>query len=351
MLYSIGLALVALTQVAQAQVYTGIQDAIPVNPNLTGTTKSDGWYNLTNSVKTRTVDGQEHVIPAVTGYPAVFTSGNEWPSPIASQVNSGGPAAQLNKIANGNGTGGINKFNADGTRNSSTWDGTGYGPYPAGDGLYAISFSNVYNAKGGSFGIFETAPVADLGTVVLQLEIGSANGYDFWDPNVPSDENTPFGGASSLMPGYLSNTDLFPKMTLTLADTTQVTLAADLGALLDKGYNGTIPMPTGPGGELVDEPIWVNLYGFTWDLSAYDDIASYYITWDVVEHSQSYGMRLDQSSDFHSDVLSGLMAVPEPGANLAVGLFGGFLLLFRRRRCQERKTRGQKRVVTITRGW
>ena len=296
-----------LAGTAHAQTYTGIQDAIPVNVGLAGNVKDNGWYNLTSTSQTKTVDGVAQTFAANTGYPTVFTAANAWPTPIASQVNTGGTAAALNKVANGNGTGALGKFNADGTRNSTAWGGTGFGPYPAGDSLYAISFSNEPNTKGGTLGVFEANPVANLSNVVFQVELGSANGYDFYEPSVGA--TTALGTAGSRQVGSLTVTDYFPTLNLTLANNTTVSLNATYAELSAKGFNGTIEMPTGTDGALEDQPIWINLYAFQWDLRGYNNIASYNITWNVVEHTQTYAARLTQSDVFNQVVAT---AVPEP---------------------------------------
>ncbi len=280
------LALAALTtftlSAGAAYAATGIQDAIPVAKSLAGTVKDDGWYNLTVRNQTKVVDGNTVTIAANTGYPSVFNSTNAWPQAIASQVNSGGPAAGFNKVSNGN----------------------GFGPYPAGDALYAISFSNNFNAKGGTLGVFEANPVANLASVVFQVELGNANGYDFYQPTQAG--TTAYGNASALQVGALTNIDYSPKLNLTFADNTSASLISDWAELSAKGENGTISMPSG------EEPIFINLYAFQWDLSSYTNISSYNITFDVVEHSQTYAARLTQSDTFNQ--LVAVSAVPEPEA-------------------------------------
>lgn len=297
---------------AHAQTYTGIQDAIPTATGLTGTVKDDGWYNLTSQSQTKVVDGVSTTIAGNTGYPTVFQSTNPWPKGIASQVNTGGAstAANFNKVGNG----------------------SGFGPYPASDSLYAISFSNNYNAKGGTLGVFESNPVANLGTVVFQLEMGSANGYDFYEPSVTTGGATPLGTASNRSIGELSVTNYFPTLNLTFADSSTLSLAADFAALTAKGSNGTILMPTGPGGSNVEETIWINLYAFQWDLTSYSNVASYNITWSVVEHSQTYAARLT-SSDVFTQVVATPVPEPQTYAMMLAGL-GMMGLMLRRRKSQ-----------------
>lgn len=296
---------------AHAQTYTGIQDAIPTAAGLTGTVKDDGWYNLTSQSQTKVVDGVSTTIAGNTGYPTVFQSTNPWPKGIASQVNTGGAstAANFNKVGNG----------------------SGFGPYPASDSLYAISFSNNHNAKGGTLGVFESNPLADLGTVVFQVEMGSANGYDFYEPSVATGGTT-LGTANNRSIGELSVTNYFPTLNLTFADSSTLSLAANYAELTAKGSNGTVSMPTGPGGTNVEETIWINLYAFQWDLSSYSDVASYNITWSVVEHSQTYAARLTQS-DVFTQVVAAPVPEPQTCAMMLAGL-GMMGLMLRRRQPQ-----------------
>lgn len=250
----LSMAFAAVSVPTQAQEYTGIQDALPINPNLDGNTKDDGWYNLTIGSKDRTVDGTDYTINGLSGYPGTFQS-DAYPNPIASQVyadNGATPTSNLdntqvnranfNKVAQSNGTGGLDKFNPDGTRNATSWDGTGFGPYPAGDSIYAISFSNEYNAKGGTFGVFEDDPLTGLETVVFQVEIGSANGYDFYrsdsptGPGVLDGGDIPLGDASGLEPGPLTLEVYYPQLTVTFSDDEVISLSADYAALLTKAH-------------------------------------------------------------------------------------------------------------------
>jgi len=326
---------------ASAQ-FTGIDDATPRAVSLNGSTKYDGWYNFSSQTKSKTIDGVARVISGVTGYPTALQSSPAWNSPIASQLQSDATKkAAFTKITNGDGSGydvgyetnGLPKslafFNANGTpKAGATWkkaNGTagssGYGPIPSGDSLYAISFSNDINTRQGTTGIFEANPVAGLKNVAIQIEVGGANGYDFYNHSTVG-----------MSLGSLNVTSAFPVLSLTLTDNSVITLAANYAELLTLGYNGTIPMPTGPNGEPVDEPIYISLYGFQWDTSAYTNIQSFNITWTLVEHTQFYAARLDQGSQFNQ--VFGATAVPEPStwALLIVGTAAG--LYFRRRRVQ-----------------
>ena len=318
--------LLALTLLASPCGFaqTGIQDAIPQSihdlsgGSWTGNTKYDGWYNLSLNSKTKIVHGTSQTIAGNTGYPAVFTSGNPWPSPIYSQLQSdSGSRAGFNKTANGV---------------------SGMGPYPAGDSLYAISFGNTFNSRGGTFAITETNPVVDLSSVVFQIEIGNANGYDFYESDVLTDANTPWGSAANRQVGGLDpllgrlpgGPTIFPTLNLTFADSSTLAITANYAELITQGSNGTIPMPTGPNGEMVDEDILINLYGFQWDLTnlgTTEAITGFTVDFSVVEHSQIYAMQLDQSDTFNQLISS---QIPEP-TSLLMGSLGAVFLLRRRR--------------------
>lgn len=345
---------------------TGIQDTTPIAINLQRTNvKYDGWYNF--SVGTpldKVIDGVHYAFDVTdraskpglsgvgNGYPTAFNSANAYPNPVLSQLHSAtgydlstpgyaatydankprSTQAAFNKVANGDGSGGLSKFNADGTRNAQTWGGSGFGPMPSGGSLYGISFSNNYNARGGTLGVFEANPVSNLDRISLQIQIGSANGYDFYEPDVSGVtglDGAPefWGGASGRPLGELTNFESWsPVLVLTFADGSTLDVVADTAAILAKGENGTIPMPTGPGGQMVDEAVIINLYGFEWDLSDIaGEIASFVITWDVVEHSQSYAVRLDQGGN----------VIPEPStyALLIGGGVAALVAIRRQRRC------------------
>lgn len=323
-------ATLCLSSAAFGQTYTGIQDAIPIGVQLQGNTKTDGWYNLSASPKTKTVDGVEHSFGPNTGFPGALNSSARWPNAIDSQLQSDATKkAALNKISNGDGSGystgynsnwipnSLNGFNTNGTPNGGTWTGSGYGSFPSGEGLYAISFSNFFNGRQNTLGVFEANPILNLKNVVFQVEIGGANGYDFWNPDVESNAETAFGTIPSTL-GLIENSAMYPQLTITLATNEKITLTADFSALLARGYNGSIEVPSG------DEEIWINLYGFQWDLSEYTNITSYVITFTPVEHSTVYALQLDQSDVF-------TQAVPEPSTWLLLGLGVTALLVFRNR--------------------
>ena len=253
-----------------------------------GTTKTDGWYNLSSAPKNRIVQYQEISLPGNSGYPSFFQSSNPWPSPIDSQVyTSGSSTASLSKSSNG----------------------VAGGPIPSGDSIYFGSFGTEINTFGGALTVTESDPIANLATVMLQVEIGEAYTYDFYD------------GID-----YAS----LPVLTLNYGDSQTITMAATFTEKVMALYNGTVEMPTGPGGSMQDEDIFVNLWGFQYDVSGYDDITSYSLEFGAVEHAQLYALQLDQSDISYG---SSMIPVPEP-STWAFGL-GIATLLFaslRRRR-------------------
>lgn len=357
--------LVASMAPVSADNPTGIQDTTPIAVNFGAgyNYKYDGWYNFAAGPNGRVVDGVDYAYDFTdvankpgftgnTGYPSAMNASPAYPNPIYSQLNSAtgyalstpgysktydpdSPAssrAAFNKVANGNGSGGLDKFNADGTRNGTTWGGSGFGPVPSGGSLYGISFSNYYNARGGTVGVFEASPLDSLSTISLQIQIGSANGYDFYEPLVSgptgggspaNPEIVPWGTADSRPLGALTDFESWsPQLYITLLDGSTIQLGADAGEVLLIGNNGTIPMPTGPDGEMVDEDIIINLYGFTWDLSEFQgEIESFITTWDIAEHTQLYAVRLDQGA-----------LVPEPSTYaLLLGSAACALIIYRRK--------------------
>ncbi|MDQ8195860.1 PEP-CTERM sorting domain-containing protein [Coraliomargarita sp. SDUM461004] len=257
--------------------YTGIADALPQQIELGGMTKSDGWYNLSSATKTKTVHGQEYTFPGITGYPTFFGSTGAWPSSIESQLNSSvATPAELVKTANG----------------------LGGGPFPSGDSMYYGSFGTDPNAYGGSLAVQEANPLTSLQTVTFQVQFGGAWTYDFVDNQT-----------TGLEVGALTTASYFPQLTLTLQDSSTQTLTADWASLMVNAYNGTVEMPSG------DEDVFINLYGFQWDLSSYDNIVSFDVEFSGVEHAQLYALQLDQSTQAYT---SSVLPVPEPASASAI---------------------------------
>lgn len=187
-------------------------------------------------------DGWQDIIADnFTGY-GLFPGGSAWPSPIGSNAGGSGDA-QLQRLAGGGGG----------------------GPFPATESLYFGSNRQIPNELGGTLRIADETPVPSVRTVTLQIQIGQADGYDFQSPNG--------------LPVLKSNGQ-------------SASLASRTPVLIGRIDYGTFPNPqTG-----ADEPLYLNTWGFQWDVSALGTITSIQIDFSAVTHAQIYAMRLDQSS-------------------------------------------------------
>ncbi len=190
------------------------------------------------------------------------TAGDPWDAPILS-TESGGVDAEVNKVA-----------------------GSGFA---TGSTLYAPGFSYIPNTYRATFSITEPDALDQLKTVVFQIDIGEVYGHDLYNENHVGPVLNINGGSQLVAP-----------------DTWQLRSHIDTGE--------KFPIPT--GGE---EPVYRNTWLGRWDLSGVDPVSSFEIQWDVVEHTQTYVLRLDQSD-----------AIPEPSM---LGLLSlGALTLVRRKR-------------------
>lgn len=180
-----------------------------------------------------------------------FPGSQPWPSPI--QATDGSTTASLNRIA-GSPTGG--------------------GPFLASESIYFGSFQQVPNALGGTLQIFESAPILDLKTLVFQIQIGEAIGYDFFQPTG------------------------FPKVSINGGSYSFATFTN----LVNRFQNGVFPSPeTGQ-----DEPVYVNTLAYQWNFAP-ETFNSLSIDFSGVTHSQVYALRVDGT-----DVLQSTPVIPEP---------------------------------------
>lgn len=228
-----------------------------VNPNLAGTTSYDGWNDLS--------------LYAYPGFPS-FPGLSNWPRPMDSRAPGSGDAEM--------------------TRLAIAADGTG-GGYPAEESLYFFSFAQVPNALGGTLRVEDRTPVANVRTVVFQIEIGEIEGYDFVSP----------AG--------------FPTLKINGQSTG---LASLTPVQLNRYQNGTYFSPETEQ----EEPVYITTWGFQWDTSNLGAINSIQIDFSVVTHAQIYSMRLDQSTQaYASSVFDGggttETRVIELSGNLAFG--------------------------------
>jgi hypothetical protein len=244
-----------------------------LNPGLTGTTQYDEWLNTAlNPYNPVTQTAQYNAYQAISlnstanpGYPG-FASNTAWPAPIGSAAPGSGDAT-LNKIS-----------------------GSGN---PGGASVYFGTFTNPVNGNGGTQRVSDATPVPGVEQIVFQIQIGEANGYDFFNHALP---------------------------TLSYNAGSQ-NLAATSNQLLEHLQTGTFQNPdTG-----ADEPVFTNTYLLSWDVSALG-VTSFGINFNGALHAQVYAMRLDQT-----DVL-----VPEPGTLVLAGAgLMGLAIVARKRRVKK----------------
>jgi hypothetical protein len=199
-----------------------------------GTKSYSAWSNLTSF-----------------NYPGYgsFPGNQPWPSPIVATYGS--VSSTLNRIA-GSPTGG--------------------GPFLASESIYFGNFTQVPNDLGGTLRLSNSAGITNLKTLLFQVQIGEAVGYDFFEPTG------------------------FPK--LTLNDTAY---SATFTNLVNRYQSGVFPSPeTGK-----DEPVYVNTWAYQFNLTN-NGFSNYHIDFSAVTHSQVYALRWDGTS-----VLQG-QVVPEP---------------------------------------
>ena len=222
-----GAALVALLPGANAQ---------PVNPGLAGATSYDGWTSLSR-----------YTYRDFPGFPGT----SDWPRPLA-------------PLAPGSG-------DAEITRLAPATDGTG-GAYPAEESLYFFSFLQIPNALGGTLRVADPTPLGGVKTVVLQMQIGEVEGFDFVSP----------GGAPMLK----VNGETVGRASLS-------------PVLINRFQSGTFYSEVTE----LDEPVFVNTWGFQWDVSSLGPMSSLEIDFSAVTHAQIYAVRLDQSDVAQSGVV------------------------------------------------
>lgn len=162
---------------------------------------------------------------------------------------------------------------------SASWNGTaGSNQLGSGDAVLAkisgsafFAFESLYfgswtqneNELGGTLRVSDATPLTGVRTIVLQIQIGEAVGYDFLRPS-----------------GW-------PVLKLNGGTTL---ISANFTTLLDSFEYGTFDSP-----ETGEEPLYVNTYAFEWNLPV-GSVTSLAIDFSAVTHAQIYEMRLDQST-------------------------------------------------------
>ena len=211
-------------------VWTARSDVMPVTFSGSGASSFDGWANITSA--------------NFSGFGG-FPGSSGWPNPIGSNAEASGDS-ELARVA-GSPTGG--------------------GPFLASDSIYFGNFSQVPNALGGTLRVSDGTPLPNLKTLVFQIQIGEADGYDFHDPT-----------------GY---------PVLKINGQTNGVSATYAPVLLGRYQNGTFFSPE----TQQEEPVYVNTWAFQWNLESGIAVSSFQIEFSCVTHAQVYGLQLDQSSD------------------------------------------------------
>lgn len=269
MIKNITSGLCALSLAAISVAIAPGADAQTINLALGGNTSYDKWETsaLTAGANNAGYDPSEH-------FPG-FGSPSPWPRTIASSL---GGDAELDKV---NGTGN-----------------------PLSGSIYFGGFSTAPNVSAGTLAVIDNNPLANLKTVVFQLEIGEAAGYDLYDD--------PVAGATPVL--YYT----------TEGNRIALDGPAFSFTLVNQVDNGTFEAPTGT------EPLYLNTWAFQWDLSdVTTPITSLEIEFTGVQHAQVYSLQLDQSDVAHADNVA---AIPEPGTWSLLLMTGvGAAILLRRK--------------------
>ena len=226
--------------------------------NMGGTTSFSSWSNI-NSFN-------------YSGYGS-FPGNTPWPAPI--RATQGSTNSTLNRVA-GSPTGG--------------------GPFLASESIYFGNFSQVPNTLGGTLRLSNSISLTNIKTLVLQIQIGEATGYDFFSPTG------------------------FPKLSLN-----GITNFASFTNLVNKFQNGTFPSPeTG-----LEEPVYVNTWAYQWKITN-ASVSNYFVDFSAVTHAQVYNIRWDSSSMVYNTPV-----IPEPSTigllSLAAAGFASYMYRKRKR--------------------
>jgi hypothetical protein len=227
-------AVMGITQMSWA-------DVMPVQFDGGGNTSYDGWKDLT----------RDYYIDYGMG---------SWPSGISSNPPQIG-AAQLVKI-------------------------TGEA-YPLNESIYFPSMNLNQNELGGTLAIQDSAPLAGVRTIVLQVKIGESLLHDFHTPS-----------------GY-------PLLKINQGGTLIGTpIAPSFSTQVDREPNG-----------FYDEyPIYINTWAFQWNLDQGVTVDLFQIEFSAVTHAQVYALQLDQTSVLQSQQIFANNQLPPEIKLVTIGL-------------------------------
>ena len=227
-------AVMGITQMSWA-------DVMPVQFDGGGNTSYEGWKDLTRD------------------YYSGYGMGS-WPSGISSNAPQTG--AQLVKI-------------------------TGEA-YPGTESIYFPSMNLNQNELGGTLAIQDSAPLAGVRTIVLQIKIGEGLLHDFHTPNgYPAIKINQMG--SYIEPTFSTRMNQVPN-----------------------GFYGL--------SETEEYPIYITTWAFQWNLDQGVTVESFQIEFSAVTHAQVYALQLDQTSVLQPQRVFSKNQIPPEIKLVSVGL-------------------------------
>lgn len=245
----------------------------PIELTLEGESSYDGWYNLTNVYYKSVMFPGTGAWPVPNGSPFFPIISGAWTSYNTGSATVG--AIGSNTVLNGDGSYTIDTGAGGDALLYKVANGLGGGPYPAGSSIYFGSFGAKPDTLGGTLGVADTNPLVGVQTLAFQVAIGAAWGYDFYKED-PGSTDIPL--PSLYINGSLVDVPVTP-------------------TLLTQVYSTTTKMASGY------EDVYVNLYGFQFDLSGFTEgIDKFELRFSAVEHAQLYALSLDQTDQAYGDV-------------------------------------------------
>ena len=232
-----------------------IIDPSTLMSGISGASQFGAWNDLSKV----TVEAQTGL--SFPGHPG----SGAWPGVVPNQTGTPG-SVHLTKVANSPSMPAKAPYFAS--------QGPFTGTTSAGRMHYA-GFSTNPNTIAGTLGVGSNAPLADVKNIVFQIEIAEVFGYTFFDDVLPTlDFNGGTQGLAATYSRLLSTTD---------------------------------------GPSFGGNPTSIHTWLLQWDTTTLGPISDFQIQFTGIEHSDIYGLRVDQFENF--------VAAPEP-SSLVLGSLG-----------------------------
>ena len=161
-------------------------------------------------------------------------------------------------------------------------------PFPAWESIYFPSMNLNQNELGGTLAIQDSAPLAGVRTIVLQVKIGEGLLHDFHTPSGYPVLKINQGGASI-----------------------EPTFSTKMNPVLYSYYELS---------ETEEYPIYINTWAFQWNLDSAVVIQSFEVEFSAVTHAQVYALQLDQTSVLQSQQVFAKNELPPQIKLVSVGL-------------------------------